>query len=309
MTEHIEKYIGYLRVERNASDHTITSYSTDLEQFLSFLSAHHEKEATDIDPNDIQRLDIRLWLGNLNEEGFSRNSIARKTASIRSFFKYLFTRGWVEKNPAHLLIVPKAEKRLPKTVQPEEISRMMDLASGDEPKVIQDRAILELFYSTGMRLSELTGLDIDHFDLKAGQVIVTGKGNKQRIIPLGQEAIKACKSHLKSRKELFTSNTCNDMYRAMFIAPRGGRMYPRQVQNIVKHYLLQTSEITQKSPHVLRHSFATHMLDAGADIRVIKEFLGHASLGATQIYTHTSVERLKQVYSKAHPRAENDMNN
>ena len=309
MTEHIEKYIGYLRVERNASDHTITSYSTDLEQFLTFLSAHHEKEATDIDPNDIQRLDIRLWLGNLNEEGFSRNSIARKTASIRSFFKYLFTRGWVEKNPAHLLIVPKAEKRLPKTVQPEEISRMMDLASGDEPKVIQDRAILELFYSTGMRLSELTGLDIDHFDLKAGQVIVTGKGNKQRIIPLGQEAIKACKSHLKSRKELFTSNTCNDVYDAMFIAPRGGRMYPRQVQNIVKHYLLQTSEITQKSPHVLRHSFATHMLDAGADIRIIKEFLGHASLGATQIYTHTSVERLKQVYSKAHPRAENDMNN
>lgn len=308
MTDQIEKYIGYLRVERNASQHTITSYSTDLEQFLSFLSEEFGQECANIEPGSIQRLDIRLWLGRLNEEGFSRNTIARKTASIRSFFKYLFTRGVIEKNPAHLLIVPKAEKRLPKTVQPEEISRMMELASGDDPRTVQDRAILELFYSTGMRLSELTGLGVDDLDLRAGQVKVTGKGNKQRIIPIGGEAIKACKNHLNCRTELFSSKTDKTDAKAMFIAPRGGRMYPRQVQNIVKHYLLQTSEITQKSPHVIRHSFATHMLDAGADIRIIKEFLGHASLGATQIYTHTSVERLKQVYSKAHPRAEKEFN-
>ncbi|PWN07480.1 tyrosine recombinase XerC [Rhodohalobacter mucosus] len=307
MTDQIEKYIGFLKVERNASEHTITSYRTDLEQFVSFLSEELGQDSFSIDPGNIQRIDIRLWLGKLNEEGFSRNSIARKTASLRSFFKYLFTRGVIEKNPAHLLIVPKAEKRLPKTVQPEEISRMMELASADDAKTVQHRAILELFYSTGMRLSELTGLNVDDIDLRAAQVKVTGKGNKQRIIPLGGEAIKACKNHLKSREELFSSKTDGNDYKAMFIAPRGRRMYPRQVQNIVKHYLLQTSEITQKSPHVIRHSFATHMLDAGADIRIIKEFLGHASLGATQIYTHTSVERLKNVYSKAHPRAENNI--
>lgn len=306
MTDQIEKYIGYLRVERNASEHTITSYSTDLKQFLSFLTEEYDRECSTLEPETIQRLDIRLWLGKLNEEGFSRNSIARKTASVRSFFKYLFTRGVIKKNPAHLLIVPKAEKRLPKTVQPEEIKRMMELAAGNDPRTVQNRAILELFYSTGMRLSELTGVSVHDLDLKAGQVKVTGKGNKQRIIPIGAEAIKACKNHLNCRPELFSSKTGKDDEKALFIAPRGRRMYPRQVQNIVKHYLLQTSEITQKSPHVIRHSFATHMLDAGADIRIIKEFLGHASLGATQIYTHTSVERLKQVYSKAHPRAEND---
>lgn len=306
MKEWIEKYLAYLKVERNASEHTIVSYRTDLEQFLTFLSDELDKKQEEISPDEIQRLEIRLWLGHLNEAGMSRNSIARKTATIRSFFKYAFTRGVIDKNPAHLLIVPKAEKRLPKTVHPEEISRMMELASGSEPKIVQDRAILELFYSTGMRLSELTELNYDMIDLKAGQVRVTGKGNKQRIIPLGSEAIKACKNHLKSRMELFSSSTNADDAKSMFIAPRGGRMYPRQVQNIVKNYLMKTSEVTQKSPHVLRHSFATHMLDAGADIRIIKEFLGHASLGATQIYTHTSVERLKQVYSKAHPRAEND---
>mgnify|MGYP006292120003 CR=1 FL=1 len=308
MTDQIKKYIGYLKVERNASDHTITSYSTDLEQFISFLSDEYGREASAIDPDSIRRLDIRLWLGKLNESGFSRNSIARKTASVRSFFKYLFTRGVIRRNPAHLLVIPKAEKRLPKTVQPEDISRMMELASGDDPWIIQDRAILELFYATGMRLSELTGLNVEHLDLNAGQVKVTGKGNKQRIIPLGREAIKACKNHLNCRQELFSSKTDAEDAKAMFIAPRGRRIYPRQVQNIVKHYLLRTSEITQKSPHVIRHSFATHMLDAGADIRTIKEFLGHASLSATQIYTHTSVERLKQVYSKAHPRAENELN-
>lgn len=305
MKELIEKYLRYLKIERNSSEHTLISYSNDLHQFLEFAADHHQKEAGQVDLELIDRLTIRLWLGELSEKKMARSTIARKVASIRSFFKYCFKRGAILTNPAHLLIVPKTEKKLPKTVQPEEIQRMMELAEGEEPVDKQNRAILELFYSTGMRLSELVQLDTDDLDFQKKQVTVLGKGNKQRVIPLGKQAIEACKSHIQTRTELFSSKTNRDSRSALFLAPGGQRIYPRKVQNIVKNFLMQTSEVSQKSPHVLRHSFATHMLDAGADIRIIKEFLGHADLSATQIYTHTSVERLKQVYNQAHPRAEN----
>lgn len=305
MTHWIEKYLRYLRIEKNSSPHTLTSYHTDLDQFLSFCSSQYKLPAEKVDIEKIDRLMIRLWLGTLNEDGMARSTIARKVASIRSFFKYCFVRGGIQKNPAHLLIVPKKEKILPKTVQVEEIERMIELADSDSPAGRQDRAILDLFYATGMRLSELTSLDIDQLDLQGEQVTVVGKGNKQRIIPLGRKAIQSCKNHLSTRKELYNKKTDADARHALFIAPGGQRIYPRRIQTIVKYYLSKVSEVTQKSPHVLRHSFATHMLDAGADIRIIKEFLGHADLSATQIYTHTSVERLKKVYSKAHPRAEN----
>lgn len=304
MKEWIDKYLQYLKIEKNSSPHTIVSYQTDLEQFLSFTSQSSELSIEEIDISSINRLQIRLWLGFLSEEGLARNSIARKVASVRSFFKYAYTRGAITKNPAHLLIVPKAEKRLPKTVQKEDIRRLMELANGDEPVQIQDRAMLELFYSTGMRLSELTELNVDHINFQGKQVLVTGKGNKQRIIPLGKEALDALDAHLKSRSQLYGKKTDLDAKKALFLAAGGQRIYSRRVQTIVKSYLMKASEVSQKSPHVLRHSFATHMLDAGADIRIIKEFLGHANLSATQIYTHTSVDRLKKVYSKAHPRAE-----
>lgn len=300
----IDKYLRYLEIEKNASSHTITSYRTDLEQFLKFAARQQETVEDQIEIDSVDRLLIRLWLGELNEDGRARNTIARKVAAIRSFFKYAFTRGGIVKNPAHLLIVPKASRRLPKTVQPEDIRRMMDLADGSTPVSAQDRAILELFYSTGMRLSELTELNLPDIHLNRKQVSVTGKGNKQRIIPLGTEALNSCKNHLNQRTKLFDSKTDTDAKKAVFLAPGGQRIYPRHVQRIIETYLKKTSEVTQKSPHVLRHSFATHMLNAGADIRIIKEFLGHANLAATQIYTHTSVDRLKQVYSQAHPRAE-----
>lgn len=305
MKHWIEKYIKYLRIEKNSSQHTITSYQTDLEQFLSFCSSQFDQPAEEVNIERVDRLTIRLWLGVLSDDGMARSTIARKVASIRSFFKYCFVRGGIQKNPAHLLIVPKKEKKLPQTVQVEEIERMLDLADSDTPEGRQDRAILELFYATGMRLSELTNLNIDQLDLHGKQVTVTGKGNKQRIIPLGNQAIQSCNKHLSTRKELYNKRTDSDAKKALFLAPGGQRMYQRRIQSVVKHYLSRVSEVTQTSPHVLRHSFATHMLDAGADIRVIKEFLGHADLSATQIYTHTSVDRLKKVYSKAHPRAEN----
>lgn len=304
MEELIEKYFRYLKIERNSSDHTIISYKNDLNQFLEFTAGYTNQKSSEIDVNSIDRLIIRLWLGDLSEKGMARSTVARKVASVRSFFKYCYKRGAVVTNPAHLLIVPKIEKKLPKTIQPEEIQRMMELANGDEPYERQNRAILELFYSTGMRLSELVQLNMSDLDFQKQQVTITGKGNKQRIVPLGKKAIEACKAYLEVRNLLYNSRTDSDARSAMFLAPGGQRIYDRKIQKIVKNYLMKASEVSQKSPHVLRHSFATHMLDAGADIRIIKEFLGHASLSATQIYTHTSVERLKKVYNQAHPRAE-----
>lgn len=306
MKEIIEKYLSYLKIERNYSPHTITSYRNDLYQLLDYVAEEQDKGIEDVVLHSIDRLTIRLWMGELSEKGITRNSIARKVAAVRSFFKYCFKRGYVEKNPAHLLIIPKKEKRLPVTVASDEVNSMMDLADGQTPEIHQERAILELFYSSGIRLSELVNLDVNDVDIRQRQVTVLGKGNKQRVIPIGKKAIEAHKKHLKTRRELLTKKSENDDKKALFIAPRGGRIYPRKVQRIIEEYLTKISEVTQKSPHTLRHSFATHMMDAGADIRMIKEFLGHSDLNSTQIYTHTSMERLQKVYNKAHPRAESN---
>jgi len=307
MKESIEKYLSYLNIERNYSRHTITSYRNDLLQLLDFVAEEQQIIPMKVELHSVDRLTIRLWMGELSEKGISRNSIARKVAAVRSFFKYCFKRGYVQKNPAHLLIVPKKEKRLPVTVTHGDIQNMMELADDNTPEVQQERAILELFYSTGIRLSELVNLDVNDVDMRKSQVTVLGKGNKQRVIPIGKKAVEAYKNHLKTRTELLTSASENDDKKALFVATRGGRIYPRKVQRIIEKYLTKTSEVTQKSPHTLRHSFATHMLDAGADIRMIKEFLGHTDLNSTQIYTHTSMERLQKVYSKAHPRAESNI--
>jgi len=304
MEQIVEKFLRYLRVERNSSEHTRISYKTDISQFISFLKTSDHLNAAEPDINSISRLDIRLWLGELSDKGFARNTIARKVASLRSFFKYSFKRGYIEKNPAHLLLVPKKETRLPKTVSSEGINRMMEIADGDDPEDHQNRAILELFFGTGIRLSELVQLSLKDLNLKQNQILIQGKGNKQRIVPLGKQALESIKRHLTSRSELYGNRTDSDARCALFIAPGGQRVYPRFIQRLVKNFIEKTSEVSQKSPHVLRHSFATQLLDAGADIRVIKELLGHTNLSSTQIYTHTSVEHLKNVYNQAHPRAE-----
>jgi len=303
MKSAIDKYFRYLKIERNASSHTITSYKNDLTQFLEFCTEFFGVDEGQIRLDNIERLTIRLWLGELSEAGLAKSTIARKVAAIRSFFKYAFKRGLTEHNPAHLLIVPKKDKPLPKTATPEDMNRMMDLAHGENPRSAQDRAILELFYSTGIRLSELTGLNTEDINIELKQIKVLGKGSKQRIVPLGSQSLSALFDHMRTRKQLFGSRTDDDARKALFLAPGGQRIYDRAVQRMVKDYLMKASEVTQKSPHVLRHSFATHLLDQGADIRIIKELLGHANLAATQVYTHTSVERLKNIYNKAHPRA------
>jgi len=305
MKKAIDKYLHYLKIERNASAHTITSYENDLTQFLTFCSEHFNSDEGEVDINNIERITIRLWLGHLAEDGLAKSSIARKVAAIRSFFKYCFKRGIVEQNPAHLLVVPKKDTPLPKTATVEDLNRMMELAEGNSPRSAQDRAILELLYGTGIRLNELVQLNEEDVNFTLKQIKVLGKGSKQRIVPFGDRAEEALQNHLQQKEQLYGERTDSDARKAVFLAAGGQRIYARAVQRIVKDFLQRTSEVTQKSPHVLRHSFATHLLDQGADIRVIKELLGHANLAATQVYTHTSVERLKNVYELAHPRARN----
>lgn len=305
MKKAIAKYLRYLKIERNASPHTIISYKNDLNQFFDFCLAHFDAEEDDILSDRIERITIRLWLGELSDKGLAKSSIARKVAAIRSFFKYTFKRGMVEQNPAHLLIVPKKDQPLPKTANMEDLNRMMELAPTDTPKNTQDRAILELFYSTGIRLTELVNLNEEDINFKLNQIKVMGKGAKQRIVPLGVRAAKVLGQHLQNKNDLYGERTDRDARKALFLAAGGQRIYQRAVQRLVNDYLKRASEVTQKSPHVLRHSFATHLLDKGADIRIIKELLGHSSLASTQVYTHTSVERLKNVYELAHPRAKN----
>lgn len=300
----VDKFMRYLAVERNSSEHTRTSYKTDIDQFIEFLNTSEASDPKSPDINSISRLDIRLWLGELSDSGLARNTIARKVASLRSFFKYCYKRGHIEKNPAHLLLVPKKESRLPKTMNSEGINRMMEIADGETPEDHQNKAVLELLFGTGIRLSELVQLSLNDLNFKQKQVLIQGKGNKQRIVPLGKQAFDALILHTETRPILFGERTDADARKAVFIAPGGQRVYSRYIQRLVKSFIEKTSEVSQKSPHVLRHSFATQLLDAGADIRVIKELLGHTNLSSTQIYTHTSVEHLKNVYNQAHPRAE-----
>jgi tyrosine recombinase XerC len=304
MDKAIDRFLRYLKIERNASTHTLTSYETDLQQFQAFCADQFSCDPQDIPLYKIDRLLIRLWLGQLTDDGLKKSSIIRKVSALRSFFKYAFKRGMVEQNPAQLLVVPKKDQPLPKITTPEAMNRMMEQVDTESPRGVQTKAILELFYSTGIRLSELVQLNMKDLDIERAQIKVLGKGARQRIQPIGSKAIRALKNHLRVRDQLFGPRTDKDARQALFIAANGQRIYDRAVRRIVNKWLQKVSEVTPKSPHTLRHSFATHLLDAGADIRIVKELLGHKSLYSTQIYTHISVERLKEIYATAHPRAE-----
>jgi integrase/recombinase XerC len=294
--DHKESFLQYLQVEKRYSALTVSSYLNDLNQFYSFLSETGDAS----DPSYITSHDIRSWIVSLVESKYSSHSIHRKISSLRAFFRYLRKSGIVSSNPLEKVVLPKAKKRLPVFVEEESLDLLLDgIEFGNDFIGVRDRTIIEMLYLTGMRRAELTGLRKNDVDLQDGTLKVTGKRNKQRIIPLLRQFTSRLEEYIHAREEQFPGNE-NDWF---FLSNKGNKMYDKYVYNIVKRYLSMVTTIDRKSPHVLRHTFATHMLNHGADLNSIKEFLGHANLSATQIYTHNSFEQLKKIYKQAHPRA------
>jgi integrase/recombinase XerC len=298
MEKIVRKYLEYLEVERNYSAHTILSYETDLMSLIQFLRQEGIESF-----NKVHKEELRAFIGSLLDQGYSQRSVARKIAAMRSFFKFLRRQKIVDGNPALVLITPKIGKRLPSYLDEESVERLVGLPDCSTTKGKRDTALLELLYSTGIRLSELIGLNIDDLKLKEGLIKVRGKGRKERIVPVGRKAMEAIDTYLQGKKEnvLQRSTEAEDL--PLFKTEKGSRMYPQAVGRIVRKYIGMVSEMEKKSPHVLRHSFATHLLNHGADMRAVKELLGHESLSTTQVYTHVSSARMKKVYENAHPKA------
>lgn len=300
----IDAYLRSIRDGRQLSPHTVAAYRRDLAEFADFLRRYYADEAWTW--GGIDRLALRSFLGELSRKGLARRSIARKLSAVRSFFRFLHREEIVEANPARVVRSPRLERTLPAWLTRDEIDRLFALAENRSAEGgfhgIRDHAILELFYATGMRLSELRGLDMPDLDLVGDQVKVRGKGRKERIVPLGRAAVSALRRWEPRRAHAAGRGRAPDRD-AVFITERGARISTRQLQLIVQRFLDRVADDAGVSTHSLRHSFATHMLDAGADLLAVKELLGHASLSTTRIYTHTSKERLKRVYDAAHPRA------
>ena len=304
--DHVQRYLHHLADGRQLSPHTLQAYRRDLAEFVAFLDRH--LGSTDWRWEGIDRLALRAFLGHLARRGLARRSIARKLSAVRTFFRWLHREEIVEANPARVVRTPRAERRLPGWLTRSQIQQLFTLAevraAENTFRGARDLAMLETFYSSGLRLSELQGLNLDDLDLVADQVKVRGKGRKERIVPLGGAAVRALRRYELRRAEVLAGQggRAPDR-RAVFLSERGRRLSTRQLQNIVRGLLDRVAEAGQVSTHSLRHSFATHLLDAGADLMAVKELLGHASLSTTRIYTHTSKERLKRVYDQAHPRA------
>ena len=301
MREHIRAYLKHLTGEKNYSTHTVAAYAGDLSQFTEFLELHFTSK--DIHVSRIDHLTIRLFLGDLLEQGKSKKSAARKLASIRSFFKYLVKMRKISYNPGMNVMMPRLPKRLPSFLNEASTERLMVAPDGLTISGLRDRALLELLYGTGIRLTELVQLDLRDVDFYNSTLKVLGKGRKHRIIPLGRKAKEALNNYLVRRVELVRDRSVSGGDEAIFLSVRGSRMSSRTVYRTVHKWISAVSEIEKRSPHVLRHTFATHLLNRGADLRAVKELLGHESLSTTQLYTHVTVDRLKRIYRQAHPKA------
>lgn len=291
MKKYTDQFIDFLKTEQGVSPHTLRAYTKDLTEFASFL---------DEDPKDIDYLDIRSYIASLHHKNLKKSSISRKLATIRSYFKYLHREGYVKKNPAKLVASPRLPKTLPRFLDIDETFSLMDSPKGETFIPARDKAFLELLYSSGLRVSELTSLDVVDLDIKESIVRVKGKGNKERIVPIGSKAMEAIQNYLPERISLKKKSP------ALFLNNRGGRLTQRSVRRILVAYSRMINLKGDISPHTLRHTFATHLLHEGADLRSIQELLGHSSLSTTQKYTHVDIRHLTEVYDKAHPMAKKD---
>jgi integrase/recombinase XerC len=293
MKEAVSGFLDHLAYERNASAHTVRAYGEDLAQF----TAHARKElGRDVHPRDVDHLLIRSFLARLHERGLKKTSSARRLAALRSFFRWLCREGVLERNPARALLSPRTEKHIPSHLEEVEVEALLDLP-GEGLAATRGRAILELLYATGLRCAELVALDVAEVDLDARMLRVLGKGRKERVVPFGTRARESLRAWLRMRPGLRPRTD------ALFLNHNGGRLTDRSVRNLLSERIRQVALTKRASPHTLRHTFATHLLERGADLRSIQELLGHASLSTTQRYTHVNTRLLLDIYRKTHPRA------
>jgi integrase/recombinase XerC len=296
MKRAIRAFLEDLKHRRGLSSNTVSSYESDLIQFQVFL----EEELGKSQPKSVDVLAIRSFLAHLHGQGMARASIARKLAALRTFFRFLVREGTIESNPARLVSTPRLDRKLPERIEENEVERLLEAPDPTTPLGRRDRAMLELLYAAGLRIGELTGLDLSTCDMGSRLVRVRGKGNKERIVPFGEPAEEALSSYLRDRRALVALGEGTD---ALFLNHRGGRLTARSVRRLMDRYLQLTALRSGLSPHSLRHAFATHLLENGCDLRAIQELLGHQSLSTTQKYTQLSTRRLLEVYEKSHPKA------
>ena len=298
MNAQIQEFLDYLTAERGSSNNTVAAYHNDLTQLDEFLAKRNDTDWADVTRDDL--IEYILWL---KEREYASATVARKVAAMKSFFAFLLRTGGIEDNPAEELDSPKVKKQLPQTLTSDEVDRLLALPAqaGDTPKTRRDTALLEMLYATGMRVSEIAGLTLDDIDLTAGTARCLGKGSKERVMPLYAEAATAVQAYLdKGRAKLLGAHKAE---RTLFLNPRGEGLTRQGLWLIIKGYARQLGLEDRVTPHTLRHSFATHMLNGGAGLREVQRLLGHANISTTQVYTHISQERLRQVYDGAHPRA------
>ncbi len=286
MEKYLNKFLTYLQVEKNYSDHTVLNYRLDLQEFAQFL------DKTPLE--DVGYPDLRRFLARMRTHNLKPRSVARKLSSLRSFFKYLQREKVINSNPAKLLVTPKLDKPLPHFMSEAEAVTLIEAPKTDKISSLRDRAIFEMLYSTGIRVSELVGLNVEDIDFFSNVTRVRGKGKKERIVPVGDKALHAVKEYLEHRPV---------ESQIVFLNKNGTRLGSRSVCNIINKHVLKEAMAQHVTPHMFRHSFATHLLNNGADLRSVQELLGHVNLSTTQIYTHLTTEKLKSVYDKAHPRA------
>jgi len=292
MQRYIDKFVNYLKVEKNASPHTVTNYTVDLKGFAAFLGNRGIET--------VDHLFLRRFLADLRAKNLSKKSVARKLSALRSFFKFLYREGYLKTNPASAISTPKLDRNLPVFLDVDKVVRLVTSPDGETTDGARDRAILETLYSTGIRVGELVRLDLGDIDFIGGVVKVLGKGKKERVVPIGETALAAIRKYRDARGRCERRIKDKEI---VFVNRFGTRLTDRGVRRVIEKYIRKCSIQEKVSPHSLRHSFATHLLDRGADLRSVQELLGHVNLSTTQVYTHITAERLKSVYDKAHPRA------
>jgi integrase/recombinase XerC len=311
MRDHLKAFLAYLKLNRHVSPHTVRAYDSDVTQYLAFVASESGKKMSALGPADLDMNSVRAHITELNKAGKARSSVARKLSGLRTFIKYLRREDVIDHDPAAMAVAPKRDQTIPSHLSEPEIARLIETPDTGDPLGRRDRAILELFYASGLRLSELVAIDLEDLNLGDRMVRVMGKGGKERILPFNQSTVAAIKAWMKDRASILgtrepgTGSRKSKTAKAdpLFINYRGTRLTGRSVDRLLRRYVAQCSTRMGISPHALRHSFATHLLQRGADLRAIQELLGHARLSTTQRYTHVNAAQLIDVYRKSHPRA------